>query len=174
MLIWGQKWSFWVLEVKKDSTFLMNHCSWAQWYNTCFWWVLVGWSSGCVSRLCQESILSPKFCEITGRQIWLLVLLIPEMSLAPRQSCNFIYGMKEVEWAAENYMAFITLILSPLFTYCCCAEAAFAMPLRCSLQRDFGIKSSSCESICPTKGMGRGPVVVGRGIILPNNFIWII
>lgn len=104
--------------VSEETAFLMNHCSSTQWYDKSFWWVLAGWSSDCVLRLCQESILTPKFCEIiyfrinhlahsvlsqliSGRQIWLLMLLVPEM--APRQSCNFIYGMREVEWAAQNW-----------------------------------------------------------------------
>lgn len=78
--------------ISEETTFLMNHCSSAQGYDTNFWWVLAGWSSGCVSRLCQESILTHKFCDIiyfwinhlapsvlsrviTGRQMWLLMLL---------------------------------------------------------------------------------------------------
>lgn len=60
-----------------------------------------------------------------------------------------------------------------LFTCCCytTSEAVFAMPLAAfSLQREFGIRSPSSKSTCPTKGMGRGSGWMGKGIIAQQRY----
>lgn len=70
-----------------------------------------------------------------------------------------------MEWGKWNEQHKIVGIYKPWFyllTCCCCTKAALAVPLLCALQRDFGIKTPLCESTCPTKGMGRGPVGVDQ------------
>lgn len=165
-------------------------------------WVLAGWSCVklCLEAVWKVSLNFNSqlfFCEviyfwlncsahsvqsrvITGKQIWLqwssrrLVLLLSWMSLAPDQSCNFIYEMKQVKCRSTEFISVINPDGIPALFTCCCytkSEAVFAMPLAAfSLQREFGIRSPSSKSTCPTKGMGRGSGWMGKGIIVQQPY----